>query len=96
MANEIFTALHRSTPIYTRDLFEETDNIFNLCSTVSLKQPKCNTITYGLSSFKYESATYVMIFQMKLRIILHYLNLKTKLKNDKDQSVFAICVQECS
>ncbi len=48
MATEIFKALHGSTPIYIRDLFEEKDKIYNLRSTVSLKEPKCNTVTYGL------------------------------------------------
>ncbi len=56
MATEIFNALHRSTPIYIRDLFEEKDKIYNLRSTVSLKQPKCNTVTYGMNSFRYKSA----------------------------------------
>ncbi len=51
MATEIFKAMHGSTPIYIRDLFEEKDKIYNLHSTVSLKQPKCNTVTYGLISF---------------------------------------------
>ncbi len=52
----IFRALHSSTQIYIRDLFEEKDKIYNLRSTVSLKQPKCNTITYTLNSFQYKSA----------------------------------------
>ncbi len=56
MANEIFKALHGSTPIYIRDLFEEKDKISNLRSTVSLKQPKCDTVTYGLNSFRYKGA----------------------------------------
>ncbi len=43
-------------PIYIRDLFEEKDNIYNLRSTVSLKQPKCNTVIYGLNSFRYKGA----------------------------------------
>ncbi len=43
MATEIFKALHGSTPIYIRDLFEEKDKFYNLRSTVSLTQPKCNT-----------------------------------------------------
>ncbi len=51
MATEIFKALHESTPIYIRDLFVEKDKIYNLHSTVSLKQPQCNTVTYGLNSF---------------------------------------------
>ncbi len=54
MATEISKALHGSTPIYIRDLFEEKDKIYNLCSTVSLKQPKCNTVTYRLNSFRYK------------------------------------------
>ncbi len=46
----------RSTPIYIGDLFEEKDKTYNLRSTVSLKQPKCNTVTYGLNSFRYKCA----------------------------------------
>ncbi len=56
MATEIFKALHGSTPIYIRDLFEEKVKIYNLRSTVSLKQPKCNTVTYGFNSFWYKGA----------------------------------------
>ncbi len=56
MFTEIFKALHGSTPIYIRDLFEEKDNINNLRSTVSLKQSKCNTVTCGLNSFRYKGA----------------------------------------
>ncbi len=54
IATEIFKALHGSTPVYIRDLFEEKDKIYNLLSTVSLKQTKCNTVTYGLNSFRYK------------------------------------------
>ncbi len=56
MATEIFKALHGSTPIDIRDLFEEKDKIYNLRSTVYLKQPKCNTVTYDLNSFRYKGA----------------------------------------
>ncbi len=56
MAPEMFKVLHGSTPIYIRDLFEENDKIYNLRSTVSLKQPKRNTVTYGLNSFRYKGA----------------------------------------
>ncbi len=56
MATEIFKALHGSTPICIRDLFEEKDKIYNLHSTVSLKQPKYNTVTYGLNSFLHKGA----------------------------------------
>ncbi len=56
MATEKFKALHGSTPIYISDLFEEKDKIYYLHSTVSLMQPKCNTVTYGLNSFRYKGA----------------------------------------
>ncbi len=52
MSTEIFKAKHGSNPIYIRDLFEKKDKIYNLHSTVSLKQPKCNTVTYSLNSFR--------------------------------------------
>ncbi len=44
MATEIFKAWPGFTPIYIRDLFGEKDKIYNLRSTVSLKQPKCNAV----------------------------------------------------
>ncbi len=56
MATEIFKALHGFATIYIRDLFDEKDTIYNLRSTVSLKQPKCNTVTYGFNSFWYKHA----------------------------------------
>ncbi len=39
-----------------RKLFAVWDTIYNLRSTVSLKQSKCNTVTYGLNSFWYKAA----------------------------------------
>ncbi len=56
MVTEIFKALHGITPIYIRDLFEEKDKIYDLHSTVSLKQQKYNTVTYGLYSFWHKGA----------------------------------------
>ncbi len=78
-------------PIYIRDLFEEKDKIYNLCSTVSLKQPTCNTVTYGLNSFPYKG---VKIWNDLPNKIKNSITL-TKLKNGKDQRVFAICAQDC-
>ncbi len=48
--------MHGSSPIYIRDLFEENDIIYNLHSTVSPRQLKCNTVTYGLISFPFKGA----------------------------------------
>ncbi len=72
IATEIFKALHGSTPIYIRDLFEEKDTIYNLCSTVSLQQTKCNRITYGLNSFRYKG---VMIWNDLSNEIEHTITL---------------------
>ncbi len=63
MATEIFKALHGSTPIYIKYLYVEKDKIYNLCSTVSLKQPKCNTVTEFIFDIRVQR--YVMIFEMK-------------------------------
>ncbi len=56
MATDIFKAVHGSTPIYIRDLFEEKDIIYNLRLILSRQQPMCNTVTYGLNSFRYNGA----------------------------------------
>ncbi len=56
VTTEIFKALHGSTPIYIRDLFEEKEKMYNLLSNVSLKQQMCNTVTYGFNSFRYKGA----------------------------------------
>ncbi len=45
LVTEIFKAVHGSTPIYIRDLFEEKDQIYNLRSTVSPKKPKFEFIS---------------------------------------------------
>ncbi len=72
MATEIFKALHGSTPIYIRDLFEEKDKIYNLRSTVSQKQPKCNMVTYGLNSFRYKGAKIWNDLPNKLLLVIEY------------------------
>ncbi len=81
MAIEIFKALHVSTPIYIRDLFEEKDIIYNLCSIVSLKQLKSNTVTYGFG----------LPNEIKNSITL--VEFKNQIKNGKEQSVFAMCTR---
>ncbi len=40
MVTEIFKALHGSTPIYIKDLFEEKDKIYNLRLTISIATTK--------------------------------------------------------
>ncbi len=77
---EIFKALHGSTPIYFRDLFEKKDKIYNLCSTVSLKQPKCNTVTYGLNSFRYKGAKIWIDLPNKIKNSITLAEFKNQIK----------------
>ncbi len=80
MATEIFKALHSSTPIYIRDLFEEKDKIYNLHSTVSLKQQKCNTVTYSLNSFRYKSAKICNYLPSKIKNSITLAEFKNQIK----------------
>ncbi len=80
MATEIFKALHGSTPIYIRDLFEKKDKIYNLRSTASLKQPKCNTVTYGLNSFRYKNAKIWNDLPNKIRNSITLVEFKESLQ----------------
>ncbi len=80
MATEIFKALLGSTPIYIRDLLEEKDKIYNLRSTESLKQPKCNTVTYGLNSFRYKGAKIWNDLPNKIKNSITLAEFKTQIK----------------
>ncbi len=80
MATEIFKALHGSTPIYITDLFEEKDKIYNLHSTVSLKQPKCNTVAYGLNSFRYKDAKIWNDFPNEIKNFITLAAFKNQIK----------------
>ncbi len=80
MATEIFKALYDSTPIYIRDIFQEKDKIDNLCSTVSLKQPKCDTVNYGLNSFRYKGAKIWNDLPNKIKNSITLAELKNQIK----------------
>ncbi len=80
MATELFKALHGSTPIYIRDFFEEKDKIYNLRSTVSLKQPKCNTVTYGLNLFRYKDAKICNVLPNKIKNSITLAEFKNQIK----------------
>ncbi len=80
MATEIFKALHGSAPIYIRDLFEEQDKMYYLHSTVSLKHPKCNAVTYGLNSFRYKGAKIWNDLPNKIRNSIILAEFKNEIK----------------
>ncbi len=88
MATEIFKTLHGSTPIYIRDLFEEKDMIYNLRSTVSLKQPKCNLVTYGFDSFRYKGANIWNDLPNKIKNSMTLAEFKNQIKKWQGQKCF--------
>ncbi len=95
MATEIFKALHGSTPIYIRDLFEEKDEMYNLRSSVSLKQPKCNTVTYGVNSFRYRDAKIWNDLPNKIKNSITFAESKNQIQKWQGPRCFAICAQDC-
>ncbi len=56
MATEMIKALYEFCPIDIRDHFKEENIIYNLHSTLFLKQSMCNTVIYALISFQYKGA----------------------------------------
>ncbi len=92
MVTEVFNILNRFSPIYIWECLEEKDIIYNLCSIASLKQLKCNTVTYSLNTFCYKGATIRndLPIAIKNYIILAYF--QQQITNGKDQHVFVSCV----
>ncbi len=79
-----------STPIYIRDFFEEMDKIYNWHPTVSLKQPKCNTVTYGLISFQYKGAKIWNDLPNKIKNSITLAEFKNQIK--KCQRPKSLCI----
>ncbi len=53
---------------------------FSSGSTVSLKQPKCNTVTYGLNSFRYKGATIWNDLPNKIKNSITLAKFKNQIK----------------
>ncbi len=73
---------HCMVLLHMRDLFEERDKIYNLRSTVSLKQPKCNTVTYclNLNSFRYNGAKICNDLPNKIKNSITFAEFKNQIK----------------
>ncbi len=56
---------------------------------------KCNTVTYGLNSFRYQDAKIWNNLPNEITNSITLAEFKNQIKNGKEQSVFAICVQDC-
>ncbi len=57
LATEVFKTLQGISPPYIQDLFGEKGVPYNLRSSKSVIQPKCQSTTHGLNSLTYQDAT---------------------------------------
>ncbi len=55
IATKVYKALNELSPKYLQDIIEKTYCDYNLRPSSSLPQPKCNTVSYGLNSFRYKA-----------------------------------------
>ncbi len=54
IATEVYKALNGLNPKYLQDMTEESDCDYNVCASSPLPKLKCNTVSYGLNSFRYK------------------------------------------
>lgn len=55
-AIEVYKIIKGLSPLYLTDLLETKENIYNIRGGSKVVQPKCNTVTYGLRSFRYKAS----------------------------------------
>ena len=55
-AIEVYKIIKGLGPLYLTDLLETKENIYNIRGGSKVVQPKCNTVTYGLRSFRYKAS----------------------------------------
>ncbi len=53
IANEVYKAVNKLTPIYIQELFEIKELVYNLRDPIRTKVPKCLSVTYGLKSLRF-------------------------------------------
>ncbi len=54
IATDVNKALTELSPKYLQDMIEKSDCDYNLWASSLLTQPKYNTVSYGLNSFRYK------------------------------------------
>ncbi len=63
IAIQVYKALNELSPKYLQDMIEKSDCDYKLGASSSLTQPECNTVSYGLNSFRYKGPKYGTLFQ---------------------------------
>ena len=56
IALESFKIMHKLGPKYLHDLIEEKPQHYDIRSEHNVIQPKVNSVTYGMNSFRYKGA----------------------------------------
>ncbi len=51
---KVYQTLNEISPKYIQDMIDKGDCDYNLHASPPLTQPKCNTMSYGLNSFRYK------------------------------------------
>ncbi len=54
IATKVYKALNELSPKYLQDMIETCGCDYNLHASSPLTQSKCNTVSYGLNSFRYK------------------------------------------
>ncbi len=63
IATDVYKALNELSPKYLQDMIEKSDCDYNLHVSSPLTQPRCNTVSYGLNSFRYKGPKYGTLSQ---------------------------------
>ncbi len=54
IATEVYKALNELSAKYLQEMINKSDCDYNQCASSPLSQPKCNTVSYALNSFRYK------------------------------------------
>lgn len=73
---ELFKIIHKTGPIYLQDLCTIKYSHYNLRNDILLNQSKCNTIRYGINSFRYQGAHAWNLLPNELRTAANLMEFK--------------------
>ncbi len=95
IATEVFKALNELSLKYLQDMIEKRDCDYNLHASSHLIQPKCNTMSYGLNSFRYKGQKHGTLFQTISKKLSLFQNLNFYLNLGMGPNVFVISARLC-
>ncbi len=75
IATEVYKALNELSPKHVQDMIEKSARDYNLRASSPLIQPKCNTVSYCLNSFRYKGPKIWTLFQTISKNLSLFQNL---------------------